>query len=71
MSKALDLPDRSMRLAAGAKAAMLAVTRGLNALLVEHSRALLAATNAASPRRRLADLRAMYTADRLPDGGYR
>ncbi len=64
MSQTLELPDRTMRLAARAKAAILAVVRGLNVLIVEHSRALLAATSAALPRRRLAELRAMYTADR-------
>jgi hypothetical protein len=62
MSKTFESPVSSMRLAAGAKTAILAVTRGFSALVAEHSLALRAATNAALPRRRLIDLRAMYTA---------
>ena len=38
------------------------VARGLSALIAEHSLALRAATEATLPRRRLTDLRAMYTA---------
>ena len=61
MSKTFESPVSSMRLAAGAKTAILAVTRGFSALVAEHSLALRAATNAVLPRRRLSDLRAMYT----------
>jgi hypothetical protein len=62
MSKTLESPVSSMRLAAGAKAAILMVARGLGVLIAEHSLALRAATEATLPRRRLTDLRAMYTA---------
>lgn len=41
---------------------MLLVARGLRALVAEHSLALGAATTAHSTRRRLTELRAMYTA---------
>ena len=72
MPKTLESPASSMRLAAGAKAAILVVARGFSALLAEHSLALRAATKAALPRRRLTDLRAMYTTDqdRTGDPGY-
>ena len=63
VSKTLEPPASSMRLAVGAKAAILVVARGFSALVTEHSLALLAATKAALPRRRLTDLRVMYTAD--------
>ena len=62
MSKTLESPVSSMRLAGGARAAMLVVARGLRALVEEHPLALHAATKAALPRRRLTELRAMYTA---------
>ena len=62
MSKTLESPVSSMRRTAGAKAAILMVARGLSALIAEHSLALRAATEAALPRRRLTELRAMYTA---------
>jgi hypothetical protein len=62
MSKTLESPVSSMRLAAGAKAAILMVARGLSALIAEHSLALRATTEATFPRRRLTDLRAMYMA---------
>ena len=61
MSKTLESPVSSMRLAAAAKAAILIVARGLSALIAEHSLALRAATEATLPRRRLTELRAMYT----------
>jgi len=63
MPKTLESPASSMRLAAGAKAAILVVARAFSALIAEHSLALRAATKAALPRRRLTDLRAMYMAD--------
>jgi hypothetical protein len=66
MFKVLESPASSKRLAAGARAAILRVTRGFGTLVGEHSRALLAASKAALPRTRLTDLRAMY-AD--PDRG--
>jgi hypothetical protein len=62
MSKTLESPVSSMRLAAGAKAAILVVARGFSALVAEHSLALDAATKAALPRRQLTDLHTMYTA---------
>jgi hypothetical protein len=62
MSKTLESPVSSMRLAAGAKAAILMVARGFSALVDEHSLALDAAMKADLPRRLLTDLRAMYTA---------
>ena len=62
MSRTLESPVSSMRLAAGAKTAILMVARGLSALVDEHSLALDAAAKAALPRRRLTELRAMYTA---------
>jgi hypothetical protein len=62
MSKTLESPVSSMRLAAGAKAAILMVARGLGSTIAEHSLALRAATEATLPRRRLTDLRALYTA---------
>lgn len=68
MSQTLELPDRTKRLAARARAAILVVARGFDVLIVEHSRALAAATKAALPRARLTDLRAMYTADRYRSG---
>jgi hypothetical protein len=68
MSKTLDSPVSSMRLAAGAKAAMLVIARGLSALVDEHSQALHAATKAVLPRRRLSNLRAMYTAPNTKRG---
>ena len=68
MSKTLETPASSMRLAVGAKAAIRVVARGFSALVTEHSLALLAATKAALHRRRLSDLRVMYTADQAdPD----
>lgn len=63
VSKTLETPASSMRLAGGAKAAILVVARAVSALVTEHSLALLAATKAALPRRQLTDLRAIYTAD--------
>lgn len=68
MSRTLELHDWTMRRTARATAAIRVVACGLNALIVEHSRALLAATNATLPRRRLEDLRAMYTADHYRSG---
>jgi hypothetical protein len=62
MSKTLESPVSSMRLAAAAKAAIFMVARGFSALVDEHSLALRAATEATLPRRRLTELRAMYTA---------
>ena len=62
MPKTLESPASSMRLAGRAKGAILVITRGLSVLVTEHALALLAATNAALPRRRLAELRAMYAA---------
>ncbi len=61
--KALETPTSSMRLSVAAKVAILLVARFFSALVTEYSLALLAATKAALPRRRLTDLRAMYTAD--------
>jgi hypothetical protein len=63
VSKTLETPPSSMRLAGRTKAAILVLARSLSALVTEHSLALDAATKAALPRRRLTDLRAMYTAD--------
>ena len=62
MSKTLESPVSSMRLAAGAKATILAIAGGFGGLLAEHSRALRAATKAQLPRKRLTELRALYTA---------
>jgi hypothetical protein len=59
MLKVFESP--ALRLVARAKVAIAMVARGFGALVTEHSRALLAATNAALPRTRLTDLRAMYT----------
>jgi hypothetical protein len=68
MFNVTDSPALSKRLAAAARAALLSVTRGFSALASEHSRALLAATKAASPRTRLADLCTMYTGNDRPNG---
>jgi len=62
MSKTLESPVSSMRLAAAARAAIFMVARGFSALVDEHSLALRAATEATLPRRRLTELRAMCTA---------
>jgi hypothetical protein len=63
VSKTLETPTSSMRLAGRAKVAIRVVARRFSALVTEHSLALLAATKAALPCRRLTDLRAMYAAD--------
>ena len=68
MSKTLESPGSSMRLAAAAKAAILMVERGFSAVVDEHSLALDAATEATLPRRRLTELRAMYTAPNAKRG---
>ncbi len=68
MSKTLESPVSSMRLAAGARAAILMVVRGFRALIAEHSMALRAAATATLPRRRLTDLRAMYMAPNAKRG---
>ena len=49
------------RIVNSAKVALGAATHGIGTLVTEHSRALLAASKAALPRKRLTDLRAMYT----------
>ena len=63
VSKTLAMPTSSMQLVLGSKAAILLVTRGFSALVNEYTLALLAAKKAALPRKRLTELRAMYTAD--------
>lgn len=63
MSKTIKSPASSKRLAAGAKAAIHALAHAFRALVAEHSLALLAATNAVLPRRRLTYLRETYTSE--------
>ena len=63
MSKTSESPASSKGLAAGARAVILVAVRALRALYAEHALALLSATKAALPRRRLTDLRETYTAD--------
>lgn len=62
MSRPVESPLTSMRLAAGALGVLVVVARGLRMLVAEHSLAQRAAASAALPRQRLADLRALYTA---------
>ena len=64
MSETAETPASSMRLAVGAKKATELIARGFSALVTEHSLALLATAKAALPRRRLTDLRVMYTTSR-------
>jgi hypothetical protein len=56
------------RLRIRARGAVIALARGIDALLADQSQALVAATDAALPRLRLSGLRAMYTAAGEPSG---
>jgi len=60
-------PAMLMGLETAARAVVAVVGRGLKALIAEHSLAQRAATKAALPRRRLRDIRALYTGPDSPN----
>ena len=68
MSRTLQSPVSLPRLATGANSALRAVLRGWDALVAEHALALRAAASATLPRRRLDDLRTIYTAPKAGRG---